>query len=561
MSIIQRWCNAPSYPVAIDTSNPLTVGLISAYLLSTGEYYVDNDGSGYGRKNGRRSSAVAGKPYTLHGYYLNGVSEAPVVIADGGPALNFNGTAATVAASSSHPRSFTTPVTIITRVFLRNTSSPQVIVGSFNGTLSPVYQFGLGLYIEANTLYGVGANNNARVLTATAPPTGEWVTLALVTNTASGKLFIDKQMVASGTLAGASSGYVFTIGCAGAQAYGSTAPATLDGMVGPTLVFNRALSDFEIMALSDNPYQVLTPSSVPLWWGAVVSSTTSVNNTADIVWNAINAVESQNNSSWNLLNSTENQQNNTWDVLNSASADSQLFFDIINSATESSQLNWNLVSSTSNNKEVSWDTLTSVSNASTESWDILSSSNNSATLNWDLLQNTQNTKQIDWAILSNAEKNLISSWDILNSIVSNKNISWDMLSVLLSAQNSVATNYDILSSAAASLSNSWNTLSSALKYDSINWDILSTVENTESIQWGIVNAISKDLVIASSVLGIAVNDLQVVWDSIRTVEGVVVIQYSITNVGILPPLSRTVSIQMRNSSIAIPLRKSSVVIN
>lgn len=260
-----HWRSAPGYPVAVDAANPLARGLISAYLLSAGEYNVDNDGSLYGRKNGRRSSAVTGKPYTLHGYFVSGASEAPLVYANGGVALNFNGTANTVAASSSHPKALTTPVTIITKVFLRSTSSPQVLAGYFNGGLSPVFSYGLGLFITSGYLYGVGANNNSRTISVAAPPTGQWVTLALVTNTTSGKLFIDKQLAASGDLSGAMSSYPFTLGCGGANAYSNTAPATLDGMVGPTLVFGRALSDAEIATLSDNPYQLLRPANDRLW--------------------------------------------------------------------------------------------------------------------------------------------------------------------------------------------------------------------------------------------------------------------------------------------------------
>lgn len=254
--------------VEVDYSHPLAAGLVSAYNMTSAPLRTSADTTG--RYNGRKSSA--GKnPYTLHGYQNDGTTEAGLVYCSEGAVWDFGGTYATKAYNTQHPKNWTGAVTFVIRVLLRSNTAGQCLIGHFNDGLTPDYLYGCGLYITGGTLYAVGANNNSRVLSTTAPNTGEWVTLACVTNTADGKLAINGQVVATGTLAGASSLYVFAIGCSGhAAALGATSgTAFLNGLVGPALVFNRALSDAEIRSISENPYQVLRPANDRLWLDVV----------------------------------------------------------------------------------------------------------------------------------------------------------------------------------------------------------------------------------------------------------------------------------------------------
>lgn len=251
--------------VYVDFSNPLAYGLLSAYGLTSYEMPVRPDG-GAGRLNGRKSSATP-NPYTLHGRINSGITEAVNVLTQEGSAWSFNGTYSTKAYSFSHPKNWTTPVTFIIRVYLNSNTADQCVIGSFTDSTSPHYLYGCGIYISGGTLYGVGAKDNSRVISATAPDTGRWVTLACVSNTSDGRLYIDGQLVASGTLADAFSNYIFGIGCAGSTAQESetSGVAYLDGMVGYALTYKRALSSAEIYALSKNPYQVLRPANDRLW--------------------------------------------------------------------------------------------------------------------------------------------------------------------------------------------------------------------------------------------------------------------------------------------------------
>jgi len=270
--------------VYVDFSNPLAYGLLSAYGLTSYEMPVRPDGAP-GRLNGRKSSATP-NPYTLHGRINNGSTEAVNVLTQEGSAWSFNGTYSTKAYSFSHPKAWTTPVTFIIRVYLNSNTADQCVIGSFTDGTSPRYLYGCGIYISGGTLYGVGANDNSRVISATAPDTGRWVTLACVTNTSDGRLYIDGQLVASGTLADAFSNFIFGIGCAGSAAQESeiSGVAFLDGMVGYALTYKRALSSAEIYTLSKNPYQILRSRRkylVDVVAGGVVTGTLSATDVAD----------------------------------------------------------------------------------------------------------------------------------------------------------------------------------------------------------------------------------------------------------------------------------------
>lgn len=254
--------------VEVDYSNPLSAGLVSAYNMTSAPLRIGNQDA-TGRYNGRKSSAGR-RPYTLHSYHNDGTTEAGLVYTDEGAAWEFGGTYVTKAYNQNHPNAWSGAVTFIIRVLLHSNTADQCIIGHFNDSVTPDYLYGCGIYITGGTLYGVGANNNSRVISATAPDTGKWVTLACVTNTADGKLAINGQVVVGGDLSGALSGYSFAIGCAGHTAAGATSgTAFLDGLVGPALVFNRALSDAELRSISENPYQILRPASDRLWLDVV----------------------------------------------------------------------------------------------------------------------------------------------------------------------------------------------------------------------------------------------------------------------------------------------------
>lgn len=253
--------------VEVDYSHPLAAGLVSAYNMTSAPLRTRADSTG--RYDGRKSSA--GKnPYTLHGYTNAGTTEAGHVYCAEGSVWDFGGTYTTKAYNTQHPKSWAGAVTFVIRVLLRSNTADQCLIGHFSDLLTPDYLYGAGLYVTGGTLYAVGASNNSRVLSTTAPNTNEWVTLACVTNTADGKLAINGQVVATGTLAGAHSIYSFAIGCAGHTAAGViTGTAFLDGLVGPALVFSRALSDAELRSISENPYQILRPANDRLWLDVV----------------------------------------------------------------------------------------------------------------------------------------------------------------------------------------------------------------------------------------------------------------------------------------------------
>lgn len=234
--------------------------LVSAYMVDN-VLPVKDDGSGYGQANGMRSSAVGlvnGKYYTLTGYYLNGSSEAPVVQTGEGPALYFDGVNYK-AGNAAHPSGWSGPVTLVARVLLNDTAGTHVVIGHFNSDQNPVYNYGAGIVISGGNVIAAGASGNARSIAAAAPATGRWVTLACVTNTAAGRLFVDDAKVASGDLSGAYSAYPFAIGCSGQQIHASANAYSLYGYVKHALVFAGDIGDAAIVDIARNLRKIYAP--------------------------------------------------------------------------------------------------------------------------------------------------------------------------------------------------------------------------------------------------------------------------------------------------------------
>ena len=234
--------------------------LVSAYMVDN-VLPVKDDGSGYGQANGMRSSAVglvSGKYYTLTGYYLNGSSEAPVVQTAEGPALYFDGVNYK-AGNAAHPSGWSGPVTLVARVLLNDTAGTHVVIGHFNSDQNPVYNYGAGIVISGGNVIAAGASGNARSIAAAAPATGRWVTLACVTNTAAGRLFVDDAKVASGDLSGAYSAYPFAIGCSGQQIHASANAYSLYGYVKHALVFAGDIGDAAIVDIARNLRKIYAP--------------------------------------------------------------------------------------------------------------------------------------------------------------------------------------------------------------------------------------------------------------------------------------------------------------
>lgn len=522
--------------VYVDTSNPLAFGLISAYNLTSYEMPVRSDGAS-GKLNGRKSSATP-NPYTLHGYLNNGSTEAVNVLTQEGSAWSFDGTYSTKAYTQSHPKNWSTPVTFIIRVYLNSNTVDQCVMGHFNDSLTPDYLYGCGIYISGGTLYGVGANNNSRVISATAPDTGRWVTLACVTNTSDGRLYIDGQLVASGTLSGAYSDYVFGIGCSGhkAAADATTGVSFLDGMVGYALTYKRALSSAEIYALSKNPYQILRTKKNYLI--DAIAGLSSVSNDVVLTYNLLNSSQSDNSISWNILNSVSQDGSILWNLQNSVSSDNSISWDLISQVISDKGLSWDILSSAVKDGVLSWDSISSVASNTGVSWNVVSSVFVDKSINYD--------------VLANVTSNQSTSWNISQFVFADKSIEWDISSTMLTAFADIALRYDIVSNVYQDFNTYWDLLQQVGSNQQIDFDILTSVLSDKAITWGIAEAVANDLTIVANLLQNTGQDLSITWDSAGIVSGDLVIKYNIsTDDVILPPIERILKISLQDRTLKV----------
>lgn len=521
--------------VYVDFSNPLADGLVSAYGLTSYEIPVRSDGV-TGKLNGRKSSATP-NPYTLHGYRNDGSTEAVNVLTQEGSAWSFDGTYSTKAYSPAHPKNWSTPVTFIIRVYLNSNTADQCVIGNFNDSLTPDYKYGCGIYISGGTLYGVGANNNSRVISATAPDTGRWVTLACVTNTSDGRLYIDGQLVASGTLAGASSNYVFGIGCSGHTSAGATDGVSfLNGMVGYALTYKRALSSAEIYALSKNPYQILRAKKNYLI--DAIAGLSSVSNDVVLTYNTLSAAQSDNTISWNILNSISQDGSILWNLQNSVSSDNSI--------------SWDLISQVISDKGLSWDILSSAVKDGVLSWDSISSVTSNTDVSWNVVSSVFVDKSINYDVLANVTSNQSTSWNIAQFVFADKSIEWDISSTMLTAFADIALRYDIVSNVYQDFNTYWDLLQQVGSNQQIDFDILTSVLSDKAITWGIAEAVANDLTIVANLLQNTGQDLSITWDSAGIVSGDLVIKYNIsTDAVILPPIERILKISLQDRTLKV----------
>lgn len=535
--------------VYVDSSNPLAYGLVSAYGLTSYEMPVRSDGQ-TGKLNGRKSSATP-NPYTLHGYQNDGTTEAVDVLTQEGSAWSFNGTYSTKAYTQSHPKSWSTPVTFIIRVYLNSNTSDQCIIGHFNDGLNPDYLYGCGIYITGGTLYGVGATNNSRVISATAPDTGKWVTLACVTNTTDGRLYIDGQLVASGTLAGALSSYVFAIGCSGHTSAGPTSGVSfLNGMVSYALTYNRALSSAEIYTLSKNPYQILRAKRNN--WVDAITGLSSVSNDAVLSYNLLSYTQSDKAIEWNTLNSISKDGDVSWNITTSVTSDKSFDWDLLNQIVADKSIEWNISQYVQSDKGLSWDILTNVVSDGILSWNTTSSVTTDVNTTWNIVSSVFADKTINYDILVSANQDVSLSWNINQFVFADKGLVWDIESTMLTAFADLPLRYDIVSSVYKDFNTYWNLLQSTYSDNTVSFNILNSVVQDQSIAWGISEAVVNDLIITANLLSATQQDLTLVWDSAGIVSGDLVIRYSITTQDTtLPPLERILVISQETRTIKV----------
>ena len=532
-------------PVEIDYSHPLAKDLLAAYNLTTFKSRTLKDSTSVGVYDGRKSS-VGKNPYTLHGYYLAGTSEVAVDYTSFGQYFNFNGTNTSRAFTSSVIGTTGSAVrTYIIKVLLRNTTNRQFIVGHVNGNLSPVYSYGSGMYVESGVLYGIGANNNSKHVSATAPATGEWVWLTLVTGVADGRMYINGEEVASGDLASTGVTYPFAIGCDGQNA-NSTGGGTgfLDGCVAETLVFTRALNQSEIKQLISNPYQVLKAKK-RLW--------------LDVVSSGVSSVDTSVNINFNLLNSTQETSTSSWNVLTSSQSLCSPSYNILNSVSENKSVQWNTVVSVNAPTNFAWNTLSGVNANQNINWNSLVDVISNKPFEWNTITSVSTNKGVDWNIFNSTSLPLSLDWEILQNAVTNKTIDWDILSNTLTAQSNVNIEYSVLQNIFNSLSGNWNVLTNSAATSDLQWNVHNDVQNNSSLLWSISSNITSDLNVISSILGTSTEELSVVWNSAGVVNNSLNIQYSILN-GSIVVIAKTIVVKKQDRIITLSKQDKSITL-
>lgn len=239
------WTQQPQVPVEIDWSNPITRGLVLA-------------------QNGLHD-IMAGSSVTLVNGKSTSVSQYGV-----GVSSNSVGTSYAEVKSQARPNAQDITAFVLTTVNLPNNEWPFCICCKVAGSLG--FNFGLNNDAGLPYSFGIYRGGVAHQQSFSAANTliqGTTVALAgTATGTASSgitlykngaKVAINASTDANGSSLYDSSDVSWSVG--GGPGY----PRAAMGAIALSLVFDRALSDAEIKALSDNPWQIFRPLTKQIW--------------------------------------------------------------------------------------------------------------------------------------------------------------------------------------------------------------------------------------------------------------------------------------------------------
>lgn len=505
---------APNSPLAIDWSNPLTVGLRRAWFASTGLDHVSgacatnnspsNNVPGqnqYGQTL-RCDGAQAAQSYTLPN--IAGMSKEFTIL-----------TVSTTLSGAERPLAGVWGSSGNRQFYLAINSSRLPLIAATDGAVNRIY-----------TATSAAVSASARTAVA-----GGWKASGDVC-----RLWVNGFPVA-GTKAGtAVSSLPSTSLPVSIAAQSTGGSAALSGDIELVLIFNRLLSDAEIRALTINPYQILRTRRNYLT--GAITGLSSVSNDVVLTYNTLSAAQSYNSISWNVVNSISKDGSILWNLQNSVSSDNSI--------------SWDLISQVISDKGLSWDTLSSAVKDGVLSWDSISSVTSNTDVSWNVVSSVFVDKSINYDVLANVTSNQSTSWNIAQFVFADKSIEWDISSTMLTAFADIALRYDIVSSVYQDFNTYWDLLQQVGGNQQIDFDILTSVLSDKAITWGIAEAVANDLTIVANLLQNTGQDLSITWDSAGIVSGDLIIKYNIsTDAVILPPIERILKISLQDRTLKV----------
>lgn len=296
---VNRQPRQPQYPVAVDTGNPITRGLVRALVCEaagirdlmlgtgiavTGTYIPQATESGYGRRN----NTITRANYTLVDARTETVSAITIVWA--GVVHRVGGT---------------------TYPFFRN---QQTIVQA-TGSTGPLWsvRFGAATTVNSTTPIRVGA------------PT----TYVYRKDGTIGSLFVD-GVPALLNVTGGTTAHSASHGIDGNVGFAQSNDITTNVM----LIYDRPLSDAESQSLSINPWQVFRPVQRRVYFDIVAGSgaTTPVGNDLTGEYAIRSAVQSDSSGAYAVLGAVQADASSAYSVLGAVSADLPAEYNTLTSA-------------------------------------------------------------------------------------------------------------------------------------------------------------------------------------------------------------------------------------
>lgn len=518
---------APSTPLAIDWSNPLTAGLRRAWFASTGLDHV----SGARATNNSPSNNVPGQNQY-------------------GQTLRCSGAQAMQSYTLPNIAGMSKEFTVLTVSTTLSGAPPLAGVWGSSGNR----QFLLAINSSRLPLIAVtdGAVNRIYTATSATVPASSRTVVAGGWK-ASGdvcSLWVNGFPVAGTKTGTAISSLASTSLPVSVAAQNTGGAGALSGDIELVLIFSRLLSDVEIRALTINPYQILR--SRRNYLVDAITGLSSVSNDVVLSYNLLSYAQQDKTIEWNTLNSVNTDGSVSWDINTSVTSDKTFSWDALNQVIADKVIEWNLEQYVQSDKGMSWDILNNVVSDGILSWNTTSSVTTDVNTTWNIVSSVFADKTINYDILVSANQDVSLSWNINQFVFADKGLVWDIESTMLTAFADLPLRYDIVNSVYKDFNTYWNLLQSTYSDNTISFNALNSVLQDQSIAWGISEAVVNDLIITANLLSSSQQDLTLVWDSAGIVSGDLVIKYNIsTDAVILPPIERILKISIQDRTLKV----------
>lgn len=250
-----------------------------------------------------------------------------------------------------------------------------------------------------------------------------------------------------------------------------------------------------------------------------------VNNSRSISWNCTSSVLNSSEIIWTALEHSTGQVQLSWSFLSSISSSLSVLWSAKNQTDKGIIINWGILQTCLSQLSVNWDSVSSAEQTAQLHWSLLQSATNAADLQWSLIELVNSSTQLDWQLLASLEN--VSGytridWSLLANVDRSIQIDWSLLSTLDGVSNSFQAVWGLAGKISSQLEAQWN--------------VLNAVGVSKDLQWDLSVAVAKEIQANWDLLQGATNGAQLIWDSAGTTSQGIQLNWTLQTDSVRVPL-------------------------